>query len=264
MDSEWVPESVDLSKPSAARMYDYYLGGGHNFAVDREAAEKAIAAMPFTTTGARTNRAWLRRAVTYLCGAGMRQFLDLGSGVPTVGNVHEIAQTAAPEAKVVYVDVDPVAYEHARLLLADNDNASSVRADMRDVDRVLTASAELLDLDQPVAVLMSAVLHFVPDSDRPAEIVAGYRDALVPGSYIALSHMSPIGRPAEELERFQAVYKGAANPVSLRDRAAIEPLLAGLELVEPGLVKVPLWHPEDPPKPEHEDFPGYGVVGRKP
>jgi hypothetical protein len=245
-------------------MYDYYLGGGHNFAADREAAQQVIAAMPFTITGARTNRSWLRRTVRYLTGVGIRQFLDLGSGVPTVGNVHEIAQAAAPESRVVYVDVDGVAVVHAKHMLANNPLAASHCADLRDTERVLAEAATMLDLSQPVGLILAAVLHFVPDSDRPADIVAAYQDALGAGSYVALSHMSPTGRPADELKKFTTAYASTPNPVTLRTREEILPLFNGWQLVEPGLVTLPQWRPEDPAQPDDELFPGYAGAAAKP
>lgn len=261
MTESWIPDDVDVSEPSSARMYDYYLGGAHNFAVDRKAADRVLEAMPFTAVGAQTNRAWLRRAVRFLVEAGVRQFLDLGSGTPTVGNVHEIAQDIDPRVRVVYVDVDPVATAHARRLLTGNDQAWAVNADVRDVAGVLEQAREQLDPGEPVALLASAVLHFIPDSDRPGELLDGYFAGLPEGSYLALSHMSPIGRPADEIKQFTDAYAQTPNPVTLRDRDAIAALLSGVELVEPGLVRLPFWRPDDTPRPEDENFPGYAAVG---
>lgn len=262
-----VPPKVNLEQPSAARMYDYYLGGAHNFAIDREAAERAIAAMPATVAGARTNRAFLQRAVRYLVEAGIRQFIDLGSGIPTSGNVHEVAQEIDPDAKVVYVDIDAVAVTHGQSVLAGNKSTAFLHADMRNVDTVL-GSPELQDVinfDEPIALLMVAVLHFVPDTDGLQAIMARYRDALSPGSYLTVSHMSMTGQPKEFLERFKAVYDKTANPVALRSRDEIAALFGDLELVEPGVVTLPLWRPdgvtyftEDP-----ERFPGFAGVARK-
>ncbi|SHF09368.1 SAM-dependent methyltransferase [Streptoalloteichus hindustanus] len=255
---------VDKERPSAARMYDYYLGGTHNFAADRAAAERAIAAMPATVAGARANRAFLRRAVQFLAAAGVRQFLDLGSGIPTVGNVHEVAQRVDPEARTVYVDVDPVAVAHSDGLLADNPYATAVRGDLRDVDAILghPEVRRLLDFGQPIGLLMVAVLHFVPRSDDAAGIVARYRDALAPGSHLALSHMSLTGQPPEVLERFQAVYANARFPVVLRSRAELLDLFAGFELVPPGLVSVAEWRPDAEPCAEVRRLPGFCGVGR--
>lgn len=255
--------SADFNRPSPARMYDYYLGGAHNFAVDREAAESAIASMPYTTTGAQVNRSWLGRAVRFLIRSGVRQFLDLGSGVPTVGNVHEIAQRHDPGARVVYVDVDPVATAHTNQLLEGNERATVVQADLRDINKVTAGAGELLDWTRPVAVLACAVLHFVPEYDDPAGLLAAYRTHLVPGSYVALSHIAPNGLPNEEVARFTQVYQHTTQPVVLRERSQIEPLLAGLTLVEPGLVRVPLWRPDDSTTTTDAEFPGYAAIGHK-
>ncbi len=256
----------DLDKPSPARMYDYYLGGATNFAVDREAAERALEAMPFTRAGARTNRAWLGRTVRYLAGQGIRQFLDLGSGCPTVGNVHQIAQSAADGCRVVYVDNDPVAVAHGERILDSElgfDRASvAVCFDMREVDEVLRSASGYLDFDQPIAVLASAVLHFVPDEDDPAGLLANYCAPLVPGSYLAISHMSPIGRPTEEMSGFTRAYEKASLPLSLRDHDEVAELLVGYDLVEPGLVRVPLWCPDTPTEPADEEFPGFAALAR--
>jgi S-adenosyl methyltransferase len=263
-----IPPKVNLEQPSAARMYDYYLGGAHNFAIDREAAERAIAAMPATVAGARTNRAFLQRAVRFLVETGVRQFIDLGSGIPTSGNVHEVAQDIDPDARVVYVDIDAVAVTHGQSVLEGNDRTAFLHADMRDPDTVLGAPelASLIDWSEPVALLMVAVLHFVPDSDGLPEIMARYRAVLPPGSYLTVSHMSMTGQPREFLERFKGVYSKTANPVVLRSRDEIVTLFGDYELVDPGVVTLPLWRPdgityftEDP-----ERFPGFAGVARKP
>src|SRR4051812_6681736 len=172
----WAPGEVDLERPSAARVYDYYLGGYHNLAVDREFAEQAMLAMPELPLIMRTNRAFLRRSVRYLVSQGIRQFLDLGSGIPTVGNVHEIAQVAAPESRVVYVDKDPVAVAHSQVMLEDNAGADVLLADMRDVESVLASDAvtELINPAEPVAVLMFAVLHFVDSDESARDTVRSY------------------------------------------------------------------------------------------
>lgn len=262
-----IPPKVNLEQPSAARMYDYYLGGAHNFAIDREAAERAIAAMPATVAGARTNRAFLQRAVRFLVEEGVEQFIDLGSGIPTSGNVHEVAQDINPEAKVVYVDIDAVAVTHGQSVLEGNERTAFLHADMRDADTVLSSPevAGLIDWSEPVALLMVAVLHFVRDEDGLAETMAQYRSALPVGSYLAVSHMSMTGQPREFLERFKAVYDKTANPVVLRSRDEIITLFGDYELVEPGVVTLPLWRPdgityftEDP-----ERFPGFAGVARK-
>jgi S-adenosyl methyltransferase len=264
---DWVPEGIDTAKPSTARIYDYWLGGTHNFAVDREVARAVSAAMPDTALMMQANRAFLRRAVRYLIGQGVRQFLDLGSGIPTLGNVHEVAQKSAPEARVVYVDIDPVAVAHSRHILAGNDNAAVVQADLRGVEQIL-ADPQVrgtLDLDRPVAVLMLAVLHFVPDSDDPPGIVARFGDALVPGSYLALSHgtQEHMRRDAAEVGRDQ--FTRTATPFVDRTRAQTTALFHGFDLVEPGVVWSVEWRPEHPDEvgESPERCATYVGVGRK-
>jgi S-adenosyl methyltransferase len=241
----WAPADVDLDRPSAARMYDFFLGGSHHFAVDREMAAQVLAAVPDFPLTARANRAFLHRAVRYLVQQGVRQFLDLGSGIPTVGNVHEIAQRLNPDVRVVYVDVDPVAVAHSRVLLAHDDRTHVIRADIRDPVAILADPAvrRLLDFRQPVAVLMASVLHFVPDSDRPDLIIGEFRGAMAPGSFLALSHGTTQARPDEGAEVLQ-LYRQTANPLTDRTREQLLALLTGFDLVEPGLVWAPQWRPE--------------------
>jgi hypothetical protein len=271
MTANWpagVVPNVDLDRPSAARMYDYYLGGAHNFAVDREAAERAIAALPATVPAARTNRAFLQRAVRFLVESGVRQFIDLGSGIPTSGNVHEVAQLIDPAVRVAYVDIDAVAVAHGQAVLDGNELTTFVHADLRDVDSVLydPELRQLIDFSEPVALLMVAVLHFIPDSQGLPDIAARYRAALPAGSYLTISHMSMAGQPIEFLERFKAVYAKTANPVVWRSREEITALFGDLELVEPGVVTLPLWRPDGisyfAEAPER--FPGFAGVARKP
>lgn len=260
-------EDIDLTRPSAARVYDYYLGGAHNFAVDREMAEQAIAMWPDLPLIMQANRAFLRRAVRFCVAQGIRQFLDLGSGIPTVGNVHEVARQAAADARVVYVDSDPVAVTHSRKLLAGDDLTAVVQADLRHPDDVLGNATvrSLLDLSQPVAVMMVAVLHFVPDSDDPAKIVASYRDAMAPGSFLVLSHASQDG-PPDKVDSHQDLYRRTATPMTMRSRSAVTGLFDGLDLVDPGVVFFPLWRPEslDDVDERPERFAGLAAVGRKP
>ncbi|WP_434741060.1 SAM-dependent methyltransferase [Micromonospora sp. SH-82] len=236
-----------MERPSVARMYDYYLGGSHNFAADREAARAVLAAVPDAPLMAQANRAFLRRAVQFLIDAGVRQFLDIGSGIPTVGNVHEIAQGAAPDSRVVYVDVDPIAVAHSREILADNDRATVIREDLRRPERILTHPqvTELIDFSRPVAVLIVAVLHFVPDSDRPAEILRTLRTALAPGSHLVLSQVSDdADDESPQQHEAERVYQLTDNPLVVRTRAELAALFDGFDLVEPGVVWVPQWHPE--------------------
>lgn len=263
----WAPKGVDLEKASAARAYDYYLGGAHNFAVDREFARKVEGVAPTIRELAQNNRGFLRRAVQYCAARGIRQFLDLGSGIPTVGNVHEVAQEAEPTARVLYVDNDPVAVAHSETILEGNDRAGVVRADMTDVDGVLDSpeAKRLLDFDEPIAVMMVAVLHFVPDEQRPAEIVRRYTDRLAPGSYVALSHGTADHCP-EMLDDIVGLYANSSNPLVPRTRSEITALLPELRIVEPGVVHVPDWHPDSPEdrweRPEESVV--YVAVAQKP
>jgi hypothetical protein len=262
----WAPEGIDPEKPSASRIYDYYLGGAHNFAVDREVAKQVIAAWPDGLHIARANRAFLQRAVRFLVDAGIRQFLDIGSGIPTVGNVHEIAQGAAPDARVVYVDTDPVAVAHSHSILAGNDLAEVIQEDLRRPERILEHPdvRRLLDLDQPVAVLVVGLVHFLPDEDDPAGVLARLRAPLAAGSHLALSHLTADSRP-ELARKAEEVYRGADVHFTWRSRAQVEALFAGWELVEPGLVWVPQWRPEAPEQvgDDPTSSANYGGVGRK-
>jgi hypothetical protein len=262
---DWAPETIDIDRPSAARMYDYFLGGSHNFAVDREAAQAMIAAVPETPLLAQANRAFLRRSVRFLVEAGIRQFLDIGSGIPTVGNVHEIAQSMAPESTVAYVDIDPVAVGHSREILAGNDRAVAIQADIRDPDGILDHPdvLKLIDFGQPVALMIVAVLHFVRDEDRPTEIVSRLRSALAPGSYLVLSQASGEGRTSTEWHEASAVYQRTDRPLHNRGRDEITRLFDGFTLVEPGVVWVPQWRPDSPHGVEEPERAIYiGGVGR--
>jgi SAM-dependent methyltransferase len=263
---DWAPDTIDIERPSVARMYDYYLGGSHNFAADRAAAQAMVAAVPEAPLMAQANRAFLRRAVQFLVESGVRQFLDIGSGIPTVGNVHEIAQRVAPESRVVYVDVDPVAVAHSREILSGNDRATVLREDLRNPERILTHPevTKLLDLTEPVAVMILAVLHFVAPEDRPDEILRTLRGALAPGSYLVMSQASDDGR-SESGERAEAerVYRRTDNQLWIRGRAELTGLFDGFQLVEPGVVWVPQWRPESPESAEDAERAVFmGGVGR--
>ncbi|GIH14016.1 SAM-dependent methyltransferase [Rugosimonospora africana] len=267
MRPDWAPPEVDVDRPASSRIYDYMLGGSHNFAADREVAERAIAAMPELPAVLRENRAFLGRAVRYLAAeAGVDQFLDLGSGMPTAGNVHEIAGAINPAARVVYVDLDPVAVAHSQAILGDHPRSDAIHADLRDPLEVLAHPAvrDLLDRDRPIAVLLVATLHFVPDEQRPERILGQLREALAPGSYLALSHASADGRPPAGQRDAQAVYARSDNAVLMRSRAEIARLLDGWRLVPPGIVRCPAWHPEPGRElgPEADQFPGYAAIGR--
>ncbi|KOV80070.1 SAM-dependent methyltransferase [Nocardia sp. NRRL S-836] len=260
----WVPEGVDTGKPSAARLYDYLLGGGHNFAADRALAERFLQAQPNARTIARLNRAFLRRAVLFMMVNGIRQFLDLGSGIPTVGNVHEIAQTADARARVVYVDFEEVAVAHSQLILEDHPNATIIQEDMTQPAAVLAAAREsgLVDFSQPVGVLTVGVFHFVPPQADPRAVVAAYRDAVPEGSYLAFSQFTQDLQP-EEMAGVVEVMKKSQNPMFPRTRSEIEGFLDGFEVVEPGIVPLPLWRPEGTNTDDPDKAGIYAVVGRK-
>ncbi|NBM15496.1 SAM-dependent methyltransferase [Streptomyces sp. GC420] len=264
----WAPQGIDISVPSVSRMYDYYLGGSHNFEVDREAARKAMEFMPGLPKIMQANRAFMRRAVRYAVSRGVTQFLDIGSGIPTFGNVHEVAQEADPAARVVYVDHDPVAVAHSRAVLEGNDRAAVVAADLREPEKILADGevARLIDGERPTALLMVAVLHFLEEQDDPYAAVVKLRDELAPGSMLVLTHASMDGIPlaSERTEGAVDVYRNTRSPLVMRSREEIARFFEGFELVEPGLVAMPLWRPDS--SPEQEDpyaFSGYGGVGSK-
>ncbi|MEV7095882.1 SAM-dependent methyltransferase [Amycolatopsis sp. NPDC051045] len=225
------------------------LGGGHNFAVDRAVGAEIERVMPGLRDSARVNRAFLGRAVRYLAGQGIRQFLDIGSGIPTVANVHEVAQAQDPDCRVVYVDRDPVAVAHSELMLAGNDRAAVVHADMRDPEEILDSPQVrgLLDLDEPVGLLMLLMLHWIPDDSAPLELVGRYRAALAPGSFLALTHVTG-DHQGEKLEEATDVIKESRSPdqVTLRTHAEVSALFAGFEMIDPGLVGCGEWRPSGP------------------
>ncbi|MBB5959318.1 SAM-dependent methyltransferase [Saccharothrix tamanrassetensis] len=255
-----------MALPSSARVYDYLLGGGHNFAVDRDTGEQLARVLPVRDM-VRFNRSYLRRAVLAMVEAGITQFLDLGSGIPTVGNVHEVAQFANPACRVVYVDIEPIAVTHSALLLADNPDATAILADLRKPDAVVDApeSRSLLDFSRPVGLLAVGVLHFLPDFDDPWGVLARYRDLLASGSHLAISHFTSDRMP-REMAAGADIFERAAEPITPRTRAQVLSMMDGFEIVAPGLVFTPEWRPEAP-----EDVPSdpgcanlYAVVGRKP
>jgi SAM-dependent methyltransferase len=248
-------------------MYDYYLGGSHNFEVDREAARRAMEFMPGLPKVMQANRAFMRRAVRYAADQGVSQFLDVGSGIPTFGNVHEVAQAARPGARVVYVDHDPVAVAHSQAVLEGNDDAGVVAADLCKPQEILRSPEveRLIDLNQPVALLLVAILHFVEDEDDPYGAVAELREALAPGSLLVLTHASYEGipLPPERAGGAVDVYKDIRNPLIMRSREEIARFFEGYDMVEPGLVAMPSWRPDT--APEDEDpyaFSGFAGVGR--
>jgi SAM-dependent methyltransferase len=238
----------DTSVAHQARMYDYVLGGKDNYAADRAAVEAGLKVWPDMAFAMRANRAFLGRAVRYLArDAGMRQFLDIGTGIPTAGNTHEIVQAIAPQSRVVYVDYDPVVLAHARALLVSHDAGTTayVDADLRATDTILTEAAELLDFSQPVAVTLLAILHTIPDADDPHAIVAQVMDAVPPGSYLAVSHSGSDLFAQETRDSFRSVINGSMQQqYTPRSREQVLRFFAGLDLVPPGLVPVEEWRPE--------------------
>ncbi len=265
----WMPGNVPLDRPSAARMYDYYLGGYHNLEIDRLAAEAGSAIYPEFPLVMQANRAFMRRAVQFLVGQGIERFLDIGSGIPTVGNVHQVAQRANPAAQVVYVDIDPVAVAHSAAILQNNPQAIIIQADARTPQEILghPAVQALLAPGQPVALLLVFVLHFVVNDELAVSVVRTLRDALPPGSYVVISHGTVDCLSAAIRDQLLRLYTGTSQPVRPRSRAEIDTYFEGLELVDPGLVYVPDWRPEEDgdllrDRPAHSI--GFAGVARKP
>lgn len=245
---------VDVTTPSTARMYDYYLGGKDHFKADREAADEAIEHFPEVPALARGNRGFLQRAVRHLVAdCGIRQLIDIGTGIPTAGNVHEVAHAIDPQTRVAYVDNDPTVLAHARALLANHGTSVTViDADIRDPDRLLAQRdlRDLIDFDKPVAVTMVAILHFVTNSDGPSDITARFRDAVVPGSYLAISHVGYGTADANKVDDAASrVYGRATSNITARSDIEIRGLFAGFELIEPGLVDVSRWRPDEATTP---------------
>ncbi|WP_416986500.1 SAM-dependent methyltransferase [Streptomyces sp. T028] len=263
----WAPRSIDISVPSVSRIYDYFLGGSHNFEVDREAARRAMEFAPGLPKIMQANRAFMRRAVRWAAGEGITQFLDVGSGIPTFGNVHEVAQAASPGARVVYVDHDPVAVAHSQAVLEGNEHAGVVAADLRKPQEILGSPVvrDLIDPERPVALLLVAILHFVEDADDPYAAVAELTEALAPGSVLVLTHASYEGMPVarEQSEAMVDVYKDIRLPLIMRTRDEVARFFEGYDMVEPGLVPMPYWRPETDPQDEDPyTFCGFAGVGR--
>jgi hypothetical protein len=264
-----VPE-IDTARPHPARMYDYYLGGKNNFAADRDMAAKVLSAAPDTRTFARENRAFLGRAVRYLAReAGIRQFLDIGAGLPTADNVHEVAQRVTPSSRVVYVDNDPLVLAHARALLIGTPEGRTayVHADLRDPGSIVSNAVirEVLDFSQPIALILVAILHFIMDEDKPADIIKTLLDALPPGSYLVASHATMEHAPVMADAAEQAL-RNAGVCTRMRDSSEFGELaFSGLGLVPPGLVLVSEWRPEGTrPRPAPYEVSCYGAVAGKP
>jgi hypothetical protein len=243
---EWAPEDVDMNRPSPARVYDALLGGSHNFEIDRLAAENGTRMVPDLPIGAAANRRFLRRAVTFLAESGIRQFVDVGAGIPTVGNTHEIVQGIDPGGRVVYVDIDAVAVAHATAILAGNEHAIAIRGDLRAPEALLDdlERTGLVDMSQPVALLMVAVLHLVPDEGKPGEAAAALRDALAPGSHLMISHLTSGSRPEQTARLSSEVQQRDNISLVFRPEEEIAAFFGDFTLVEPGLVAISEWRPD--------------------
>ncbi|MGW0661021.1 SAM-dependent methyltransferase [Streptodolium elevatio] len=258
------PQGIDTSVAHPARMYDYYLDGKNNFAVDRAAADRILDAAPEARLVVQAGRQFLRRAVRFAAERGMTQFLDIGTGLPTEGSVHEVAQAIRPETRVAYVDNDPVVLAHARALMPGDPRGrvTYTQADAREPDKVIGAAdvGEVVDFDQPVVVVLAMLLHFIRDEEDPAGIVARLREAMAPGSMLIVSHVT---YRSEELKHLaEEVYERTNSPVVPRTREEIAALLDGFDLVDPGLVRIPLWRPEpDAPLLSEEDLDNIVVFG---
>ncbi|MFJ1702416.1 SAM-dependent methyltransferase [Kitasatospora sp. NPDC088346] len=263
-----VPVDLRPDVPHPARMYDYYLGGKDNFPADRAAAEQVVSLGPLVRISARANRAFLQRAVRHLAEEGITQFLDIGTGIPAAGNTHEIAQRIVPDARVAYVDNDPIVLVHGRALLAGSGagHVTVVQGDLRDPKAVLADPAvrAVIDFDRPVGLLLFAVLHFIDDADDPYGIVRTLLDALPAGSRIALSHATGDFTTPEQAAKGPAVYRAATAQLSMRSREQVARFFDGLELAEPGLVTAPLWRPDQEPQDTDREVAIWAAVARKP
>ncbi len=261
---------LDTSRPHPARVYDCLLGGKDHFSVDRKIAEALVRTVPAARTAARENRAFLGRAVRYLVAeAGIRQFLDIGTGLPSANNVHEIAQEIAPESRVVYVDNDPIVLSHARALLTSSPEGQTayIEADLREPEKILAdpITIQALDFGQPVALMLVAILHFLADTDQPARVVSTLLDALPPGSYLVATHFTPEYDPQGAAEATRVYAEGGMWLQSRTGDELAELAFRGLEMVDPGLVLVSEWRPRPgPPRPSPPEVGWHGGVARKP
>jgi len=253
-DAEQAPPGVDPARPSTARIYDYLLGGEHNFAADRAAGQMLKSRAPELMDSAWANRGFHQRAAKWIALQGVRQFIDIGSGLPTVGNTHEVVRRVAPNARVVYVDNDPMVLAYGKALLGDDRNATVILADIRDPEAVLsnTELRGLIDFTEPVGLLITAVLHFVSDENEPAKLISRYMAALAEGSYLALSHLTADQKPVLAVQTLVEVGLRAAGGGYLRSKTEVRELFEGLEIVppyagaDPDLTWVGLWDCEDP------------------
>ena len=267
---EWAPASINLDQPSSARVWDYFLGGSHNFEVDRRVAEQAISFKSDMPDLARQVRMFLQRAVRTAAAAGIDQYVDIGAGVPTMGPVHETARETVPGARVVYVDHDPVAVAHCEAMLAEDPDAVFIQGDARSPQAILDhpRTRALIDFDRPVAVLLSGLLHFVSDADDPAALVATLREAMAPGSYLAIQHASHDGQSGDIIKMLQMWNSKSPEPMYWRTHDEIEAFFDGFTILEPGVVQVQLWRPgaaeQERAEQDHDRYASYAAVGVKP
>ncbi|GAA0967818.1 SAM-dependent methyltransferase [Actinocorallia libanotica] len=271
MSSERAPRGIDPTKAHPARRYNYWLGGKDNFAADRESAEIVASGFPTIRLSALENRKFLQRAVRHLAAeAGIRQFLDIGAGLPSAGNVHEVAQDVAPESRVVYVDNDPIVLVHARALLNSSPEGATayVDADLREPEKILNAPelTETLDLSRPTALILVATMHFITEDEDAYGLLGRLREALAPGSHIAMTHATLDYLPEERRAGVIENDEKSGVPFQMRTRTEFTRFFDGLELVEPGVTSVVEWRPDDPPgeRPTVEDVSMYGAVARVP
>lgn len=265
----WAPVGIDINRPSIARVYDCSLGGFHNFTSDRQLVEKMREMMPEALLMARANRGFLTRAVRFCLQAGVRQFLDIGSGIPTSGNVHEVARRIEPESRVVYVDSDPVAVAHSQAILGDDDKAAIIEADLREPKLILEHPAvhRLINFDEPLGLMMVAVLHFIADEEDPRGLIDQFANRMVPGSYLIMSHGTADGPPGGQMTQVTNLYRQVVADNTMRTRDEVLALFGGFELIPPGLT----W-PEQWVQPGEDEVPTraeplcgyYAGVGRKP
>jgi hypothetical protein len=260
------PIKLDTSVAHSARLWNYLLGGKDNFAADREAAEQALTLMPELVQSARADREFLGRAVRFLVGeAGMRQFLDIGTGLPTANNTHEVAQALAPESRIVYVDNDPMVLVHARALLTSTREGATdyIDADVRDPDKILQAAARTLDFDRPVAIMLLGIMNFVIDNDEAYGIVKRLLDAVPAGSYLVISHPTKEVNPQAVEEAMRMWNASGAAPITARTPAELARFFDGLELLEPGIVTCSHWRPDPDAQKVREKVSEFAGVGRK-
>jgi hypothetical protein len=260
-----IPRAADVTVPNAARMYDYYLGGHNSFPADRDAAEHVLRVAPWIRTTALENRAFLGRAVRYLAGeAGITQFVDIGTGLPTQGSVHEAARAVTPDARVVYADIDPIVLGQARILLDGTPGVAVIRGDLRRPETIIGSPAltALIDWRHPVVLLLVAVMHFIADADGPARILARFRQVMAPGSYLALTHIHHDG-DAEAVRRLLGIYQDTSVPLVMRAHEEISGLFTGFDLVSPGIVPLPDWRPGPRGYPPGDVW-GLAGIGRTP